>query len=162
MGRSEMMKSEVDMSELVSVSKSELKFDTGERKIEWRVADLPNVEGDPAMLRLVWQNLLSNAVKYSSQREHAIIEIGSRDEDKEIVFFVRDNGVGFDMKYINKLFGVFQRLHSNEAFEGTGIGLANVRRIISRHGGRAWAEAEVDKGATFYFSLPKPKKGNDR
>ncbi|HZH35190.1 MAG TPA: CHASE domain-containing protein, partial [Pyrinomonadaceae bacterium] len=144
MGRSEMMKSEVDMSELVGVSKSELKFDTGERKIEWRVADLPKVEGDPAMLRLVWQNLLSNAVKYSSQREHAISEIGSRDEDKEIVFFVRDNGVGFDMKYINKLFGVFQRLHSNEAFEGTGIGLANVRRIISRHGGRAWAEAEVD------------------
>lgn len=155
MGRAELMATQIDMNALVQQSKSDLRVDESARKIEWRVAELPGVKGDPAMLRLVWQNLLSNAVKYSRDREMAVIEVGCQNAaEDEKIFFVRDNGVGFDMRYVDKLFGVFQRLHSNEAFEGTGIGLANVRRIISRHGGRVWAESELDHGATFYFSLP--------
>jgi light-regulated signal transduction histidine kinase (bacteriophytochrome) len=133
----------------------QLTFETEGRSIEWHIDLLPVVSTDHAMIRQVWFNLISNAVKYSKLRERAKIEIGrGPDVPGEIVFFVRDNGVGFDMQYADKLFGVFQRLHKKEEFEGTGIGLANVRRIVHRHGGRTWAESAPDKGATFYFSLP--------
>lgn len=126
-----------------------------ERPIDWRVDPLPAVQADPGLLRLVWTNLIGNAVKYTGQRQHPRIEIGAGPHTREeFVFHVRDNGVGFDMRYSGKLFGVFQRLHGNTEFEGTGIGLAHVKRIIGRHGGRVWAEGQPDVGATFYFSLP--------
>jgi len=117
------------------------------------VGSLPATEGDSALLRQVWVNLISNALKYSGKREGAKVEIGYFERDGERVFFVRDNGTGFDMRYVGKLFGVFQRLHSNEEFEGTGVGLAIVQRVVTRHGGRIWAEGAVNQGATFFFTL---------
>jgi PAS domain S-box-containing protein len=130
-----------------------LKPDTEGRQVEWTIAELPQVDCDPTLTRQVFQNLISNALKYSRKRSPAVIEIGRREENGVPVIFVRDNGAGFDMKYADKLFGVFQRLHRAEEFEGTGIGLATVQRIVQKHGGRAWAESAVDKGATFYFTL---------
>mgnify|MGYP001569590981 CR=1 FL=1 len=158
MGRAEMRRATVDLGRLVKDVLHEIQEEARGRDIVWNVGPLPQVEGDPAMLRLVLVNLISNAVKYTRPRPQARIEIGCTAKDDETVVFVRDNGVGFDMQYVDKLFGVFQRLHSPADFEGTGIGLANVRRIIHRHGGRTWAEGSVGEGATLYFSLPNTRK----
>jgi signal transduction histidine kinase/CheY-like chemotaxis protein len=161
MGRVEMRKSLVSLERLTKEVIKELESYTNRKNIAWKLGDLPEVEGDPAMLRLVLMNLLSNAVKYTGTRDRARIEIGSSNgQPGETVFFVRDNGVGFDMKYVDKLFGVFQRLHRADEFEGTGIGLANVQRIIHRHGGKTWAEGAVDRGATFFFTLPRDNNRN--
>src|SRR6266705_3458125 len=135
----------------------------GERHIEFDLAALPKVQADPALIRQVWSNLLSNAVKYTRPRDPARVQVGCQEtQPGEVLFFVRDNGVGFDMKYAGKLFGVFQRLHRAADFEGTGIGLANVGRIILRHGGRTWAESELGRGATFFFSLPRIRPSGAR
>jgi PAS domain S-box-containing protein len=156
-GRAETQKSLVNLDQLVKEALSEIRQDTVGRKIAWKIGALPNFYGDRSMLRLALVNLLSNAVKFTCTRQQGEIEIGSADGNRdEVVVFVRDNGVGFDMKYVNKLFGVFQRLHHSDTFEGTGIGLATVQRVIHRHGGKVWAEGLVGKGATFYFSAPKP------
>jgi light-regulated signal transduction histidine kinase (bacteriophytochrome) len=152
-GRSPLKKKAVDLNGLVRSAIEALAPDTKNRQIEWTLADLPSMEADPILIQQVFANLVGNAVKYTGKRETAQIEIGCTDQDHKNVYFVRDNGAGFDMEYANKLFGVFQRLHSEDEFKGTGIGLAIVRRIVERHGGRIWAEAEVDKGATFYFTL---------
>ena len=154
MGRSTMGHSRVDMGMLVDDVRRRLDMEVEGRQIEWDLPPLPTVEGDPAMLRLVWQNLVSNAIKFTRDTPSPCIRVGHERRGDEDVFFVADNGVGFDMRYVNKLFGVFQRLHHADEFEGTGIGLANVRRIISRHGGRTWAEGVPNKGATLYFTLP--------
>ncbi len=159
--RMEMHKVRVNMAEIVKSVQGDLQPEVQGRAITWVVRELPDIQGDPFLLRQAVLNLVSNALKYTRKREEARIEIGSKATSLETVFFVRDNGVGFDMNYAGKLFGVFQRLHSTAEFEGTGIGLANVRRIIKRHGGRTWAEAAVDGGATFYFSLPDVKESRD-
>jgi light-regulated signal transduction histidine kinase (bacteriophytochrome) len=153
--RMEMRLSNSDMKGIVQEVFESLHKDYANRTIEWIIHELPLISCDYAMLKLVWINLISNALKFTRTREKAKIEIGLNENNNEYIFFIRDNGVGFDMKYAQKLFGVFQRLHSTEEFEGTGIGLANVQRIVMRHGGRSWAEAELDKGAIFYFSIPK-------
>jgi signal transduction histidine kinase/HAMP domain-containing protein len=156
MGRAEMMKARVASSQLVKEVIDGLKEETEGRDIVWEIAPLPVVVGDAAMLRQVWVNLISNALKYTHLRPQARIEIGAvSDEPMETVFYIKDNGAGFDMKYVDKLFGLFQRLHDAEVYAGTGVGLANVQRIIHRHGGRVWAEGVVDGGALFRFSLPK-------
>jgi PAS domain S-box-containing protein len=155
MGRTEMQRATVDLGPLVDDVRLEVEQGSPGRRIVWDVDALPVVHGDREMLRLVLTNLLSNAVKYTAPRPEARIEVRASFQGGETVICVRDNGVGFDPRYASKLFGVFQRLHRQDQFEGTGIGLANVRRIIQRHGGRTWAEAELDKGAAFYFSLPE-------
>jgi light-regulated signal transduction histidine kinase (bacteriophytochrome) len=153
------------LSSIVAQVSTGLKRDTGDRDIEWRIQPLPFVECDPALMEVVFAHLLSNAVKYTRPRPHALIEVGTVEQNGTPVVFVRDNGVGFSMKYVDKLFGVFQRLHRAEDFEGTGVGLATVQRILHKHGGAIWAEAELDKGACFYFtvgSTPPPDPGEPR
>jgi light-regulated signal transduction histidine kinase (bacteriophytochrome) len=155
-GRAETQKTTVNLEQLLKEALSDIRQDTEGRNIVWRIGALPAVYGDRSMLRLALVNLLSNAVKFTRTRAQAEIEIGATDgKGNEVVVFIRDNGVGFNMKYVHKLFGVFQRLHRQEAFEGTGIGLATVQRIINRHGGRVWAEGLKDQGAVFYFSALK-------
>jgi PAS domain S-box-containing protein len=161
-GRAELQKKDVNLDQLVRETASDFQAQTKERKIAWEIHPLPAVQADRALLRLALVNLISNAVKFTGGRAQAKIEIGcSPGHNGETVIFVRDNGAGFDPRYAHKLFGVFQRLHTQDQFEGTGIGLANVQRIIHRHGGRAWAEGVVDGGATFYFSIPKRSGGAD-
>ncbi|ATB27170.1 PAS domain-containing protein [Melittangium boletus] len=155
MGRAELRQTRVDLGALVQEVRRELEPESKGRQIEWRVGELPAVKADPSLLRQVLRNLLGNAVKYTRPRAQALIEVGARSDEAEAEVWVRDNGVGFEMQYVDKLFGVFQRLHTAEQFEGTGIGLANVRRIISRHGGRTWAEGAPEQGATFHFTLPR-------
>ena len=152
-GRVQMRREMVPMRRLVEQCRRELLPDIKGRSINWIMGDLPETQGDSALLKLVWLNLISNAVKYTRGQPEARIEIGIADSSNSPTYFVRDNGVGFDMQYAPKLFGVFQRLHRSEEFEGTGIGLANVRRIVLRHGGRIWADASPGRGATFYFTL---------
>ncbi len=163
-GSAGLQKTEVNLDELVRETLGDFQAETKERNIVWTIHPLPAVWADWALLRLVLVNLISNAVKFTGGRAEAKIEIGCASAGSgETVIFIRDNGAGFDPKYTEKLFGVFQRLHSQDEFEGTGIGLANVQRIIHRHGGRAWAEGVVDGGATFYFSIPKRNGGlNER
>ncbi len=154
MGRTEMHDDCVHLDGLVTEAIGSLEFATRGRNIAWKIAPLPPVRGDRAMLKQALANLVGNAVKYSRARDPAEIEIGQAgEEDGRLIVFVRDNGAGFDMRYVHKLFGVFQRLHQTDEFEGTGIGLASVRRIVSRHGGRTWAEGAEGKGATFYLTL---------
>jgi PAS domain S-box-containing protein len=158
-GRAEARESMVDLEDLVKEVQSEIAQEAAGRSITWKVGALPNLYGDRSMLKLALVNLLSNAIKFTRPRPQPEIEVGcSEKQNDRTVLFVRDNGVGFDMKYANKLFGVFQRLHRAEEFEGTGIGLATVQRIIRRHGGEVWAEGLVDKGATFFFSVPSNRR----
>jgi PAS domain S-box-containing protein len=158
-GRAETRETLVSLDQLVKEVQTEVWQETEGRNINWRVGPLPDLYGDRSMLKLALVNLISNAVKFTRRRPSPEIEIGCTDKRTDgVVVFIKDNGVGFDMRYVNKLFGVFQRLHRADEFEGTGIGLATVQRIIHRHGGQVWAEGQVGAGATFYFSLPKPQE----
>jgi PAS domain S-box-containing protein len=154
MGKKELTKGMVNTNQVVSEVITELKQQSNGKTTEWNISPLPLVKGDISMIRQVWVNLLSNAIKYSSSKDHPKVEIDSFSENGHIVFRIKDNGVGFDEQYAHKLFKVFQRLHDAEEFEGTGVGLALVEKIVSRHGGRTWAKGKEDEGATFYFSLP--------
>ncbi len=162
MGRTEMRCMLIDMKQLVQQVQKERELDIKDRNIIWEIGDLPKIYGDGGLLKLVVHNLISNAIKYTRPREEAKIIIDYETNKQEIIYFIKDNGVGFDYRYVDKLFGVFQRLHSNKEFEGTGIGLANVKRIIQRHGGKTWAEGTIDQGATFYFALPNIVKNQEK
>jgi len=159
-GRAEMHQVRVDLNRTVLEARETLKPELKSRDITWKIPTLPMVYGDPVMLRIVFENLISNAIKFTRITPMPLIEIACEYGDPdEYIFSVRDNGVGFDMKYVDKLFGLFQRLHDSGEFEGTGLGLANVRRIICRHGGRTWAESTINQGAAIYFTIPKIKEG---
>jgi len=157
-GRQELRIQVTALGSLVEEVLRDLKRETQGRDIRWQIGELPFADCDPGLMKQVLFNLLANAVKYTGPRKPAVIEVGQIRVEGRPVIFVRDNGVGFNMKYADKLFGVFQRLHRREDFEGTGVGLATVQRIIHKHGGRIWAEAEIDKGATFSFSLAASDK----
>jgi PAS domain S-box-containing protein len=150
----------IDMTNLAKSAFEEINPSDSERRLQVKIGNIPPANGDRALMRQVFINLLSNATKYSRKKEHPLVEVGGHTENGSNLYFVKDNGAGFDMKYVNKLFGVFQRLHGPEEFEGTGVGLAIVQRIIHRHGGTVWAESEVNEGATFYFTLPKENDSN--
>ena len=154
-GRQKMKGFEIDMEYLVRNVWEDLRPDWEGREIELIVVDLPNAQGDRILMAQVFQNLLSNSIKFTRNKNPAVIEVGAQNYNDEIIYYVKDNGAGFDMKYIDKLFGLFQRLHTAEEFEGTGVGLSIVQRIIKRHGGQVWGEGEPFKGATIYFTLPK-------
>lgn len=154
--RQELILQITGLNALIEEAIVHLRTEARDRQIDWQVGPLPFVECDPGLIKQVFANLLSNALKFTRPRERAVIEVGQMTVDGQAVIFVRDNGVGFDMRYADKMFGVFQRLHRQEDFEGTGVGLAIVERIIHKHAGRIWAEAEVEKGATFYFTLVPP------
>lgn len=153
-GMASMKPVKINLASLVKEVLEDLKPEINSRNILWKIGKLEEVTADLSLLKMVLLNYITNAVKYTRKREKAEIEIGCNKIEGEIVFFIKDNGAGFAMEYVDRLFGVFQRLHSTNEFEGTGIGLANVKKIISKHGGRVWAEGEVDKGACFYFALP--------
>jgi signal transduction histidine kinase len=157
-GRQELAFQDTALGSLVAQVVEDLAPEHAGRSVEWQIGELFNAECDPGLMKQVFMNLLSNAVKYTRRQEHAVIQVGQIQQGDEHVLFVRDNGVGFEMQYAEKLFGVFQRLHKARDFEGTGVGLAIVQRIIRRHGGRIWAEAELDRGATFFFTLGTPEK----
>jgi PAS domain S-box-containing protein len=159
-GRQGLKRQPIALGGLVKEVIADLKQDTEGRQIEWRIQPLPTVEGDAGLLRQVYANLLGNAIKYSRPREKAVIEVGLRQVNGNAALFVSDNGVGFNMKYADKLFGVFQRLHRSEEFEGTGVGLATVDRIVRKHGGNIWADAAENQGATFYFTMAGLGKSN--
>ncbi|HKQ39705.1 MAG TPA: ATP-binding protein [Verrucomicrobiae bacterium] len=154
-GRAELHRAPVPLHDVVRQAQNDLAPEALGRKINWHVGALPTVDGDPTLLRQVFVALLNNALKFTRTRDAAKIEIGAREEPERWVVYVRDNGVGFDQKFVGRLFGIFQRLHSEREFEGTGSGLAVVRKIIARHGGETWAEGRPNEGATFYFSLSK-------
>jgi signal transduction histidine kinase len=154
LSRTEMQRTPINTRSMVNHIVKTFKTDMAGRNVELNLSNLPDIMGDETLIHQVWVNLISNALKYTRNKEKAIIEIGGKSENGSIIFHTKDNGVGFDMKYSDKLFGVFQRLHKARDFEGVGIGLANVNRIVTRHGGKCWAESEVDKGATFFFSIP--------
>ncbi len=158
LSRKEMYSSNVDMKGLVVSVLNDLAKDDDRERIDFKIARLPSINADASLMRQVWVNLLSNALKFTSKKERATIEVGSKSSKEEVIYFVRDTGAGFDMEYANKLFGVFQRLHSESEFEGTGVGLAIVQQIIRRHDGRVWAEGELDQGASFYFALPRKEQ----
>jgi light-regulated signal transduction histidine kinase (bacteriophytochrome) len=153
-GRQEIARSSIDMESLVKAAFDDLK--AADEAISFAVGPLPPADGDPSLMRQVWVNLISNALKFTRPKAERVIDISGRAEPGRVVYSVKDNGVGFDVAYANKLFGVFQRLHSSQEFEGTGVGLALVQRIVHRHGGEVWAEGRVGEGATFSFSLPRP------
>lgn len=153
LGKQELQKSEVNTEKIVKSTLQQISAST-RHSAEVKINSLMPAYADYSLLNQVWVNLISNAIKYSAKKERPVVEIGSHKEDNEIIFYIKDNGSGFNMEYVHKLFSVFQRLHKAEEFEGTGVGLALVQRIVNRHGGRVWAEGKVSEGATFYFSLP--------
>ena len=153
-GRTEMASDRVDMEALVARTIKDLETVVAGRTVNFKIGKLVPARGDAALLQRVWANLLDNAVKYTGKTAEAEISVGSESGASETIYFVRDNGTGFDMRYVERLFGAFQRLHGDE-FPGTGIGLAVVKRIVTRHGGRVWAEGKLNEGATFYFALPR-------
>ena len=160
-GRQQLVCEPTDLNTMVESVLQTIQPELEGRRIDWRIAKLPSIDCDPGLIKQVFTNLISNAVKYTRRRAMTVIEIGLVASDGPPIFFVKDNGAGFDQRYVHRLFGVFQRLHKTEEFEGTGVGLATVQRIIQKHDGRIWAEAEVDKGATFFFALSGSQRSSN-